>query len=609
MKSLVVPNYLCPDVSALVKVASQDDVFKQSNHDSDILYVKLHKTQNGVPVYDERGNPVGDKSMHKYEEIRHELRSGKHMVFMSVDSFRNSAVFAEGQVKVQEVVFMHHMEHQGVSKYFFFGEEPKGDVVRGTKSRPACTVKAYVKEIGVHAVLIFPHTTLEEAREFADEFNKARKKQRVYVSGMVMPVIVTVKEKGMSSMKVVQNYVLVNEWWAKTDRYEDIGKIIDKITSINDVTFFRDLVTGEPLYPEYVRKMMWYSTAYVKMGDPVFNLILSGVPGVAKSTALGIHAALFSVESKTPIGSGGTKKGLIPSFSGDVPLDGALVSEPWFAPVDEFFTLSTSEGIALGVEKIANAHRQYIRDLLPVITRAKLRYPSAKDNNYEVVMESSLMATDNLIPKTREALKALVEEDPATLRRFCLVWLGPEVKSRVRRSPGANVDENIAFLSKYWLRTYGFPLSEMKRFGEWFRSVAADVQVDGLRCMEMQNDAIGELLMQIRGAMLDKEVIDEFCGSVDFSVHIIAMVRCEAVMRAVYESKKSSFSVWSGGVCGICLQGEKIGFSAGGIPTNITVSEQDYVSARELFKKVMKDSFFLFDVSALVHESGIRRTA
>lgn len=587
---LVVPEFACPDAATLVKIASQDELFKQSNHNGDLLYVKVQKANGMIPVFNSEGMPEAKAGSFRYEEIRNQLRAGKHMVFMSVDTFRESRVFVEGGVKVQEVMFMQEVEHQGVSRFFYYGEEPRGDVVRATKVKSSCIVRGHVCALGLHANLIFPHENRDDAEEFV-RVAKSFKKKKLFVSGMVMPVPMVVKEKGSSPRRVVSYDILVNEWGVQEELYDDVQKIVAKIASIDDVTFFRDMSTGEPLYPEYVRKMMWYSTAYVKMGDPVFNLIISGDPGTAKSTALGVHAKIFSVRSKTLIGSGGTKKGLIPSFSGDAPLDGALVNEPFFAPVDEFFSLSTSEGIAMGVEKIANAHRQYIRDLLPVVTRAPLRYPSAKDNDYECVMEASLMATDNLVPKTRVALQSLVEEDPATLRRFCVVWLGADVKTRVRQSPGGNVDDNMEFLEKYWLMKYGFKVREMKRFAEWFRSVVADVHVDGVRCMGIQWDAVADLMVDAKkesSIFLDRGVVDSFCRSVDYSMHIMGMVRCEAVMRAVYASN-------------------------GVLPSDISVIDEDYVAAKELFREVMRDGIFLFNFDTFapgigsVGGSGVRR--
>lgn len=584
MKSIVAPKFVCPDVATLVKMASTDDAFKQSNHDGELLYIQVQDAEGLTPLCTEQGRPVLIPCPFKYEEIRHQLRIGKHMVFLTVDSFRDSFVRVESVMKVQEVVFMQEMEYQGNSRFFYYGEDPRGDVLRAMKSKPSCVVKAYVEKMHGHANLIFPRESMEEAKEFEVAFREIKKKKLLYVSGMLMPTVVVQKERGSPPRRVVQTDILVNDWWVKDDTYADVEKIIAKVNSVDDVTFFRDLKTGEPLYPEYVRKMMWYSTMYVKMGDPVFNLIISGDPGVAKSTALAVYARIFSVTAKVLIGSGGTKKGLIPSFSGDVPREGALVKEPWFAPVDEFFTISSSEAVALGVERIANMHRQYIRDLLPVITRSPLRYPSAKDDEFECVMEASLMATDNLVQKTREALKVLVEEDPAVLRRFCVVWLGTDVKSRVRQSPSGSVDDNMRILKKFWLENYGFPVTEMKRLGEWCRGIAADIQVDGTKCLDMQRDVMSDLVyeaLEKDGTLEDVDVVDAFCRSVDFSVHIMGIVRCEALMRAVYASK-------------------------GELP-KVKVEEEDYNSAKELFKRVMRDSMFLFDTAIWSVSGGVKR--
>ena len=582
MKRIVVPSFACPDVVTFVRAAAQDDIFKQSNHDGEILYVQVQAAEGLTPVVDERGRPVLRACEWKYEEIRHQLRLGKHMVFMSIDSFRNEQVFVQGGCKVQDVVFVQEMEQQGHTRYFYYGEDAKGEVLKAVKSKVSCVAKGFIKSLGIRVNMVFPQESMEKAREFEKGFKSVRKRL-LFISGMLMPQVTVVSEKGAPSRKVIQYDVLVNEWWTKLDDYDDVRKIVQKVTSIDDVSFFRNLQTGIPLYPEYIRKMMWYATAYVKMGDPVFNLILSGEPGVSKSSALAVYANLFSVTAKTPIGSGGTKKGLVPSFAGDVPREGALIKEPWFAPVDEFFDMSTAEAAVLGIEKVANMHRKYIRQLLPVVSRSPLRYPSAKDDEFECVMEASLMATDNLVPKTREALKALVEEDPATLRRFCVVWMGQDVKQVVRASPAGNIDDNMEFLKKHWLLNYGFDVHEMKRFGEWFRDMVVKIKVDGVRCMELQREVVGGLLMFAggnEGALVSDESVDVFCRSVDFSIHIMAMVRCEAMMRVVYVS-----------------DGEML-------PEVPVVTEGDYETAKILFGQVMHDSMFLFDISSWAHLTG-----
>ena len=65
----------------------------------------------------EKGIPELNECSFKYEEIRQQLRAGKHMVFITVDSIRNSPVFAQGMMKVQDVVFIQEMEHQGHARY------------------------------------------------------------------------------------------------------------------------------------------------------------------------------------------------------------------------------------------------------------------------------------------------------------------------------------------------------------------------------------------------------------------------------------------------------------------------------------------------------------
>lgn len=599
MRSLIVPEFACPDVGTLIRTISQDPAFQNSNHVGELLYVKIQKTDGLMQVVNERGIPELNECVFKYEDIRQQLRAGKHMVFLTVDSIRNSQVFVQGMVKIQEVVFIQEMEHLGHSRFFYYGEEAKGDIIKSVKSRPSCIVKAVIGKLGVRANIIFPFDTMREAKGFEEKFASVRKRL-LFISGMVLPQITVVGEKGSPSRKIVHYDVLVNDWWSKEDSFVDVEKIVYAVNSIDDVSFFRNLATGESLYPEYVRKLMWYSTAYVRKGEPVFNLVLSGDPGVAKTTALAVHANIFSVTAKTMIGSGGTRKGLIPSFSGDVPREGALIKEPWFAPVDEFFSVSAAEGVAMGVEKIANMHRQYIRDLLPVVTRAPLRYPSAKDDEFECVMEASLMATDNLVPRTREALKSLVEEDPATLRRFCVVWLGVDVKGKVRESPAGGIEDNIEFIEQYWMKKYGFSVYEMKRFGEWFRVTAAKVRVDGVRCTSIQKNVVVELLQAIAsksGVILEDSVAEGFCRAVDFSIHVMAIVRCEAVMRVVYASK-----------CAVILkelpvhmnvrlfeEGRYVRDGLPGVPIPI---DEDYANARELFMCMMRDSMFLFDVSS-----------
>jgi hypothetical protein len=81
-------------------------------------------------------------------------------------------------------------------------------------------------------------------------------------------------------------------------------------------------------------------------------------------------------------------------------------------------------------------------------------------------------------------------------------------------------------------------------------------------------------------------------------------------MRAVYNSKKSSFSK---NIPELSLfiddnNNNYVRYSFGGIPNIPEVDEIDYNNAKELFSKVLKDSLFLFDISSWSSiAGGIRR--
>jgi hypothetical protein len=594
VKHLLVPRFAVPDAASMVRIVEKDPVFQMANHTGELVYLQVQDCDGLTPLCTPEGKVkvVGEQLFH-YDAMIAELRRQKWKTFVIVDSFRNSFARLMARPKIQRMVFVEELGAPGSSRLYYYGENYMQAAGRETSlyavAKACVVVNAWMGELKRTVDLVMPFDDQEEAEVFADKLWKESDDMLLFVSGMKVPVRDFKKVAGRQ-YRMEHTSVIVSEFYTKADTFDDVADIIPYLTKDEDVAFFRNIETGESLYPDDVNLLMWYNVFYVKMGDPVFNLILSGEAGCAKTHALMVYAKLFGDDGSI-IGEGGTQKGLIPSFSSDEPKVGVLASAKFFCGIDEFFQMPGDAAGSAGIRRDSTAYESYLRKLLPVITRQEKNYPSAKGNDFKVVMKASVMGTDNLKRHTRNALQTLMEDDIAVLRRFVTVFLTTETWKRVKEAPQANLDENMAALERLWIDKYGFDVKKMKRLAGWCRRVAKTVTVDGRRCfgaiLDVFQDVFTEQLSK-EGMLMPTQVSDgikDMAMKVDYVPCMSALVRCKAVMRCVYAQSMAALP-------------------------EINVQDEDYEGAKKVFKRILSDSAFLFGtvISQKMGAGGIMRT-
>lgn len=589
MNEIIIPDFIASSgAAAFVGTIEKDSVFQQSNHGGELVSVQLNETNKTVPLVDERGRPVIAKCSISFSELTQELRRQKWKTYVIVDNDKNVFVRFLSRPKVAEIVFVEELGVHGQSKINFFGEDYSFSTSRESHlysvSKPCVTAKVHHSALGREVDLYIPFDTEEAAKDACEHLDKA---ELVFVSGMRIP---TRFWNPKTRVRMAGMIFVAGSYWTKNDDYEDVGKIVPLVSSYDDLSLMKDLSSGEPLYPLYVNVLLWWNVFYVRIGDPVFNLILAGEPGVAKSHCLSLYARVFS-DGGAMLGEGGTMKGLIPSFSGDEPKVGALADAKFFVVVDEFFKSPSSSAAKAGISKESNSYNAYLRDMLPVISRIEKVYASAKDTKFSVLMRASLLGSDNIKMEARRALETLLRDDPAVLRRFVVVYLDKGVWTRVKASQPANDDENIEFLNDY-LSKRGLSMKLLKRFATYLRSVTPKIKCDSSRVVEcVKKVFVTEAVSYFHKETLPDEkfmhLAASLCLKIDFIPHFQAMVRCSCVMRTIF------------------------GKNTEGLPASFKVEDADYVFAEDMFAQILRSEFFLFEeaLSQLLEQGGIMRSA
>lgn len=581
------PDYVAKSgVSSLVSTLEKDNSFQRSNHDGELVTVKLNEIANGVSVVDERGRPACVKCDLSFGELTQELRRQKWKTYVILENDRNVFVRFLNRPKVVKIVFVEELGVHGQSKINFFGEDYLFSANRESHlysfAKSCVFVRAHHSVLGEEVDLYIPFDDADSAKEARDKLDKA---DLVFVSGMRVPVrFWNMKTR----MRMAGMVFVAGSYWTKDDEYEDVAKIVPLIKSYDDVSLFRNVVTGEVLYPAHVNVLLWWNLFYVRIGDPVFNLILSGEAGVGKTHCLDMYARVFADEGHM-LGEGGTMKGMIPSFGGDEPKVGALADSKFFVAIDEFFKMPGSSSAKAGISKESMMYNSYLRDMMPIISRIEKVYASAKDTQFVVLMKASLLGTDNIKIETKRALEVLLHEDPAVLRRFIVVNLGMDVWEKVKSVQPANAEENVAFMNDYFSKK-GFSVKMLKRLAMYLRSVTPKVRCDGRRVMDcvkrvFVSEAIGYFHKDTLPDSRFVELAEKLCLKVDFMPHFQAMVRCSCVMRTIFTQDVAE------------------------LPSAYKVDDADYEFAESIFAEVLRSEFFLFEtgISQLLGTGGILR--
>jgi len=588
LNELIIPDYVAKNgASAVIGVLERDQMFQQSNHNGELVALQLNETKDAVPMLTERGRPSLIKCDLSFNELTQELRRQKWKTYVIVENDRNIFIRLLNRPKVVEVVFVEELGVHGQSKINFFGEDYAFSTSRESHlysvSKPCVSVRVQHTGIAREMDLYIPFDSEDEAKDACKVIDKA---DLIFVSGMRIP---TRHWNMKSRVRIAGLMFVASSFWTKNDEYEDVANIIPLINSYDDVSLFRNVVTGDLLYPVYVNMLLWWNLFYVRIGDPVFNLILSGVPGVAKTHCLDMYARVFA-DDGAMLGEGGTMKGMIPSFSSDDPKPGALADSKFFVAIDEFFKAPGSSAAKQGIVKESSSYNAYLRDLMPVISRIEKVYASAKDTKFSVLMKASLLGTDNIKNETKHALESLLRDDPAVLRRFIIIYLGTDVWSVVKSAQPANTEENMDFLNDYFSKK-GFSTKMLKRLALYLRATGPKIRCDGMRVVECVKAIFVDEAAKffLKGRLPDDnftKLATNLCLKIDFMPHFQAMVRCACVMRTVFECKEAV------------------------LPTKYEVKDVDYVLAEQIFAQVLQSEFFLYEVgiSQLLETGGILRT-
>lgn len=590
MERFVVPAYLANDASNFIAQVSDNPVFMTSNHDGHLLNCKLQETKGFDLVFDDQGKPKFVKSILKYDDLVHVLKKQKWKTFVIVENSKNTLVNIVDRPRVANRVFLEEIGVPGQSKFHYFGE----DYVTGrestlyTVSKPCILFSGYLGDLKDVCEIVIPFEDIERAKEEAENMWKRSEGRLMFISGMHVPIRKWSGRVGGKMFRTQSVSVVVSNFWYAEDKFDDVAKYVPHINSYDVFSLFRNISTGELLYPDAVNKLIWYDIFYVKMGDPTLNLILCGESGSAKTHAVSLYANYFA-DGKTLIDSkNSTQKGLVPSFAEDGQV-GSLASAKFFVCVDEVFQLPGSA--EKGLQKQSNAYESYLRKLLPVLTRKEMNYSSG-NSTFKVVMRASFMGTDNITPATKLALQTLIHDDPAVLRRFSLAYLDKAVWSKVKSAPQASDDDNLDFVERYWEEEYHIPPKMLKRVAEFLRLRSRNLPVDSIRVDKIIYDSFVTIFTNslLKNRLPDEEFyksIDSLYKMLDYHPHVNALVRCSAVNRALFKETEEK------------------------LPDKFPIEEEDYVVAQGAFEYMLWSMLFMFEdvLAQKMGLGGITRSA
>lgn len=568
-------------VSSLTRVENNESsILQQCNDHQDVIYAQFKKKG----MYDERGNLMNTKIDLEYFKFKQLLLSQNHIAFITFDSFRDEIALVKGDPTITYIALV--SEKGGKSKRYVFFDEyelDKSEYTIGVKSKLCVIVRAYMECVQDFVELVFLCSNRTEANSLSAALKKPN--QILTLHGMLIPRV----QKMRSGYPRMSNCVIVNDYDLTNDPFDDVKELIPKINSWKDVTYFRDYDKFEPLYTQVVNEICWFSIFYAESQKTPFNLILSGLPGTAKTSFISLSAKLFADDKRVVQATNSTIKGLIPSYSGDVPQVGYLASPGFFKAVDEIFRNPVSQGTVSGVDKKTGLIKEYLSKFLPLFTRDEQTYSSAKDDKFTAKMTASLIATDNLIEDVRVALSSIVREDPALLRRFVFLYLGEDEFEKIKVAsnppPGSEI---LPTLRSMWKNHYGYDVIKLERFAHWARSILRYIKPDAKRCYDMTIDVFVDEISKLlagRGMLdQDKNRIMHIAKQIDYKDFASALVKCNAIMRCVYEEQDT-------------------------VIPKIIVKDEDYDAAKVQFTRLVTDLLFLFesDFSQMAGGGGVVR--
>ena len=521
----------------------------------------------------------------RYEKVRDELAKKKKCAFVTFDSFIHQLVVPISEMKLDRIVFCKEVRDGDKTKLHFIGDNAlrgEYDVIESLW-KWCVSLDAKVPSLNDQARLVIPFEDYAAAKTFIDDHTNTR--FTLFVTGMIVPYVQYDKVERAYKEKYV---VVANEYFVKEDKFDDVALMMPHIKTWKDIIWWRDYKTFEPFYPEIVSVLLWHSVMYMEFDRAAFNLILTGKNGCGKTSCIAAALRVFAGEDSILSGTTGTDKGLVPSFYGDKPHDGYLITKGFLKGMDEFFRAPVRSN-DIGLNKKSLLIKTFLEKIMELITRKKYRVGQGKTENYIVQMSASFAAADNLDADTRQALSLACREDPAILRRFTFLQLYDsdwENMKRANKPPHTEAYHEV--LAQKFPNLVGISYYGLSRLSVWCRDQIQNIEVDSSRCLDLYIDLfIAELRLKLndRGVLgVAEDEMRTLVSRIDYSDHMVALVKCSAIMRSIYEQKTAA------------------------LPT-IKVKEEDYIYAGKLFQRIAQDSIFLFidDFQSMVGGGGIQR--
>lgn len=538
--------------------------------------------------YDSVGNAKVCQSNMNFLRLKRALRSRGVISFVSVDNFVEEKVMVTSQPQVRSTIYAGEVEDARAKKILFIGdgiEDRRVGLAVGFKEGDSVICQAIVR--GVIMELLFPCSDLEEAKKLKERVQATMAGGKVLViSGMEMPE--AMKDKG--GHVYMKRTVLVNQFRIYEDTFKDIEALMPYLNSFEDFGVFRDSGTGELLYPEVISTLLFFSTAYVRYGEPPFNIILSGIPGSAKTGCLKLMSKVFSNDGKIIGANMCTAKGLVPSY-GDVPHPGLLIEpENFVKVVDEFFRRAEKEARSRGQNDPTPFVYNFLMEAMNVVERREDVLAGSGKGQLPpgTFMRDSLIATDNLNEGVKSALSTAVAQDRAIMRRFTFVLIGRDEVERVRMAKESPADNEVYDLVDEQMKKRGYTLKQMGRFARWFRREVGKVRLDREMCKSATEGLLKEMLAKLLGISEENEVIGSWVAELNLIPYYEAFLRCCVLSRYVFAVKEM------------------------GLPeAPYKISLFDYIEAERYFRKLFGDTLSIYRgglVEAAAHMSqGVKR--
>ena len=530
----------------------------KENNDGDkgVVYLEL-KDKDGV-------KKSVDWPHMTYEDLKDTLRKTAEDIFVTYDT----VVGGKGTLSFSHYIKEDFVLYRTVGdKKVFWGEDVNINTEGKTISR-TCICLGVVYDGRVYDFYFpVPDSTEESIEKFIKNFKNG---MLIKFSAMRLE-----KTEKVDKNRVKRYAYLVNSFITYEDKFYDVAHILPKIKSVDDLFFYSDIKTKEPLYEEVVNRLVLYDVLYMQPGEPVFNLVLSGDAGCGKTWMVDLHTKIFGKVSGVSIAASlSTSRGFVPNFGEKKPQLGMLIEPRNFMKgIQEMFRGVCSE---TREKDKTGAIEIHLVKFMNVIERGEFEAGSGY-GRINIQLRDSILATDNLTPDVRVALSSIIKKDTALIRRVTYLWLGEDAVNAVRNAYPVGKDEYIEGILRIWEQEKGLSKRDLMRYGEWFRKVALTVNIDGVRCNKIVNDMTREILEGILaghnvykniGPALDdvNKFTRHMLMQLNLRAFMIALVQCNAVFRATIEQVTE------------------------GLPV-IEAKQEDYDLAQKLFMRLWGDSF------------------